>query len=328
MIRFIVIGVLIAVPVFAHDDPANVIHQLTHRIEVEGASARLLTARAFEFRSIGDDEAAIGDFVAALRDNPKYTPAIHGLAKAQLAQGDFDTAEHVAQTALDLASSPAETAQAHALIARVHEGREDVRAALAEWRRALAFEKPEVDWFLAEAEALRALNRVDEAADALGRARERNKSAAIHRAWIHAALDAGKYEDAEPAIANGLASARWKSSWLLMRAQLHTASGNHEAAQADATAARAEIAARLNPQRPDAYLLADLAVALTILGDHDTANTQLAHAEEIGAAAAHIDHARERIARLQDLRRQQLRLERSSHPSKRDALAGPDLASR
>ena len=46
-------GLLVAVPVLAHDGPAEVIERLTLKMERQGRSAELLYQRATEYRTLG-----------------------------------------------------------------------------------------------------------------------------------------------------------------------------------------------------------------------------------------------------------------------------------
>ena len=46
-------AVLLAVPVSAHDAPGDVVRAITHRIETNGPTARLLSARATEYEYLG-----------------------------------------------------------------------------------------------------------------------------------------------------------------------------------------------------------------------------------------------------------------------------------
>ena len=90
--------VLTVAPAPAHDCPGDVIHALSHRMEVEGPTARMLAARAFEYQSLGQWDAAITDFDGALALQPRFSAALQGLAGAHLHLGNWEKAESTART--------------------------------------------------------------------------------------------------------------------------------------------------------------------------------------------------------------------------------------
>ena len=86
--------------VHAHDSPSHVIDSLTHAMKKGGPTARLLTARAFEHRALGDWNAALADFAEALELQPRYDGALLGCAETLLSQGRLSEAESAARTAV------------------------------------------------------------------------------------------------------------------------------------------------------------------------------------------------------------------------------------
>ncbi len=268
-----VIVITVALPVFAHDNPGDVIHALTHRMEAGGVTARLLTARAFEHSYAGNPTPAVDDFNAALALQPNYGAALSGLAAALLTQGKLAEAEHVAQRGLANAPSVDRKAPYYALLARIYENTQRWEAARRRWTDALESTRPEVDWFLAEAECLAQLGRYDERVNALAAARNRNPSVVLHRAWVRALIDAHQLDAARTEIEARLQSTRWKSSWLLLRAQVHAREQDVAGQHRDARAALEELQRRWgpDPDTRDHHLLRDGALALELLGRPEAA---------------------------------------------------------
>ena len=96
--------VLFAASASAHDSPGDVIHALSHRMAIEGPTARLLAARACEYQSLGNSSSALEDFSGALALQPGFGAALQGLAAAHLHQQDWAAAELAALKAIDLYS--------------------------------------------------------------------------------------------------------------------------------------------------------------------------------------------------------------------------------
>lgn len=287
---------LAALPASAHESPGDVVHALTHRIESRGPTARLLAARAFEYQYLSQWNEAIADFEAALDLRPDYPAALNGLAHTLLRQGALERAASAARAGLARAEDPEREVPYHAVLARVHARAERWEPALDAWRAALQSERPEVDWFLGEAACLARLGRYADRAAALDRARQRNPSAVLHRAWVRALVDAGEYRTAMPEVEQALAGARWKSTWLLLRARIHGGQGRTGARKADARAALEEINARWHPGHPDPdpYLLAQAGAAFALLGRPEEARAHLDEARQRGVP-------RERLAEIADV---------------------------
>lgn len=283
-IRITSLLLLTAMPVAAHEAPNRVIDDLTHRIEQSGPSPRLLTARAYEYRAVGALDAAAEDFHAALDRDPEYAAAVHGLARVYLDREDYTQAIATARRGLALSDAVDDEAPYHAIAARAFAAQGRWDESRNAWRAALRASRPEVDWFIGEAECLARLGRISDRADALSDAVARNASAVLRRMRIAALIDAGDLEPAATQIERGLANTRWRASWLLLRARLRQAEGNVPAAQADAAHALEEIQLRLNPEFPDPYLFADAALAHALVGDRDRAWMCLRRAKALGVA--------------------------------------------
>lgn len=273
-------------PALAHESPGDVIHALNHRMAQEGPTARLLHARAWEYQALGQWEAAAEDFEAALALQPRFVDAARGLAAAHLEQGDGVAAEAAARLAIRLLPDPANRAPAEALLARALAAQTRWPEAAEAWHRALAAPNPEVDWFLGEAASLGAQGLHEARVRALDAARKRNPSVVLHRAWVRALVDAGDLETASIEIERGLAAARWQSAWLLLRARVHGRRGDIARQQADAARALEELGARIHPDRPDGWLVAEYGIGLALQGDADGARACEKQARDLGVPVA------------------------------------------
>lgn len=260
------LGFLIQGPCLTgHDSPTHRIEALTARIESEGLSAAWLIDRAFEHNALGDWRKAVADFEAALQLSPHSWSARAGCAKACLNLGEWERAASFALEGIELQDDPSEKAPFFALLAQARMKQEDWSKAHDAWLGALKTPNPQIDWFLGQAETLSQLGKLEEEVDALAEARQRNPSVVLYRAWLHALVDAGHLEQALKEVNLELPKARWKSSWLLLRAQIFQSLGQVTAVSADARAALDEIKTRLNKGRPDPRLLVEEKRALAFL---------------------------------------------------------------
>lgn len=254
-----------------HQSPVHAVQDLTERIEAEGPTARLLVARAYERQSLRNWEAAVVDFKAALELNPRSRVAMNGCAQSLMRLGDFSQAELMAQKGIALDGDVTGQAPFCAILATIYAHQKRWVEALDYWGLALKIPQPEIDWFLGEAEALKQLSRYAEQVKALSNARQRNPSVVLHRAWVRALVDAEEFETAFSEIETGINKSRWKSSWLLLRAQIHGQKQNYDEQRADASTALSEINSRLSPEHPDPYLVLDAARALAFMGQREKA---------------------------------------------------------
>lgn len=280
--------VIAALPAASHDNPNDVVDALTHRIDSNGPTARLLAARAFEYEYQGKWELAIADFEASLKMEPRYLAAVSGLAQTLLRTGDLERAEATARQGLSLEEAPERRGPYYAVIAQVHARSQRWEPALAAWQESLKAAQPEVDWYLGEAEALARLDRYSERADALGRAKDRNPSVVLYRTWLWALVDAGRVEEAAPEINQALERAHWKSTWLLLRARVHALQGAPDAQHADAQAALDEINVRWGWEHPDQdpYLFAYAGLACLLLDDPAKAKAHFETAHKMGVPSS------------------------------------------
>lgn len=277
-----------ALPAVAHKGPEHVVEALTEQIEGQGPTARLLIARAYEHQSLGNWDAVLADFRAALELEPRSRPALSGCAEALLKLDALPEAEAMARRGLALEDDVAGKSPFYALLGRVLARKHSWLDALAAWRGALRSSQPEIDWFLGEAECLARLDRHDERAEALFRASKRNPSVVLRRAWIRALVDAGELEVASREIERGISQSRWLSSWLLLRARVHAQRQLYTEQRADAADALTEIRSRISAEHPDPHLLAEAAQALALLGERDEAFAYLDEARKLGMSEARL----------------------------------------
>lgn len=273
-------------PAAAHDSPGDVIHALSHRMELEGPTARLLAARAYEYQALAQWNEAIADFNGALALQPRYGAALQGLAAAELRADNPVAAESAARRAVALYDDPARQAPGEALLAQVLVAQSRWPEALDAWQRALNAPNPEVDWFLGEAECLGRMKRFTEQAEALAAARLRNPSVVLHRAWVRALVESDQLDDAGSEIEAGLANTRWRSSWLILRARLHEKRGDTAQQREDAMSAFAELQGRINPERPDQWLLTECGISLALAGRESAAREYEKQARDLGVPSA------------------------------------------
>ena len=284
-VHSVLLAVFMTVPLlYGHQSPVHVVEDLSENLATQGSSAKLLTARGYEYQSLGNWSAAVADFNAALELDSHARSAIAGCAEASLNLGDFGEAEKMCRRGLALVVEPAEQAPYYALLARIMTRESRWLDALDAWQMALLSPQSEVDWFLGESEALARLGRLKERVKALSQAIERNPSIVLRRAWIRALVDAGEFDVASREIERGISQSRWQSFWLLLRAQVHGQNQNHDEQRVDAATAFAEIKSRLSPEYPDPYLLVEAAKALAYLGDQGEALAYLEKARSHGVS--------------------------------------------
>jgi len=263
----------------AHHSPNDVIEALTQRISGGERTAKVLVQRGDEYRSIGKEELATADYESALKRNVEYIPAFYGLAHVYYGQLRLDESQKISEHGLAVARNANESSPFHAILARIHERNEQWERALDSWRHSLASSRPNVNWFLGEARTLKKLNRINEARESLEAAMNRNSSIVLRRTWLDTLIRCGDTLEAEKHISAGLARARWKSSWLLLRARIRMAQNQPDAARQDAHAALSEIDLRWSPNSVNPFLTADRGLALLLLGRHEEARacTELAY---------------------------------------------------
>ena len=267
---------------FAHHSPNQVIQSLTQRITKGERTPTIFVRRGDEYRAIGENQSAITDYDAALQLAAKSLPALYGMAQARFSLAQWTEALTVAKRGLALTSDIEEAAPFHAISARIHVRNAEDELALDSWHQAIASSRPNVNWFLGESRALKRLGEIDDARYALEAAMKRNPSTVLRRAWIESLIHCEELPEAEKYISAGLARARWKSSWLLLRARLRLAQNQSNAAHQDARTALSEISRRQSHGAVNPFLAADRGHALHILGRDEEAKDDLELARTYG----------------------------------------------
>ncbi len=248
-----------------HDSPSHRIDALTDRIDEDGPRAELLIERGFEFNALGDWSSAAVDFEAALILSPSSWAALMGCAEAYSRLGRWEEVITLAHSGIAYQETPARQAPFYALLARSRMEKKQWKQASEAWKRAMDSSNPEIDWYLGQSETLYQLQEYNQQVQALAEARERNPSVVLYRAWLEALVNSGRWEQAMAEVNRELSKARWKSSWLLLRARIHRVMERKEDQINDAKAALNEIQSRLHPDRPDPQLVREQNQALTLL---------------------------------------------------------------
>ncbi len=262
----LLIGLLAGLPCSrGHDSPSHRIDALSARLEEEGPRLNLLIDRGFEYIAVGNWLSATVDFEAALAIAPNSRAALFGCAEAYSRLGRWEDVAKLARTGLSYLNTPSTKAPFYAMLARSLIENKQWDQAAGAWDKAMESSNPEIDWYLGQAEALYQLKEYNRQVEALGEARARNPSVVLYRAWLEALINSGRWEQALAEVNRELPNARWKSSWLLLRARIYQAMEMRDALISDAQAALDEIQSRLHPDRPDPQLVKERDQALTLL---------------------------------------------------------------
>ena len=180
----------------AHDGPHDVIAQLDHKIEVEGASARLLVARADEHVVLGHNELAKNDYLGAYELNQNASGALMGLARLALEAGEPDVAIAWSRRGVEATKLTGFEPAFYALMARAHAMNDQHAQEREAWSAAIASAHPQTEWLLAHADATRRSVGDEAALEALAVAREKNPSVLIERAQIELLIEVGQIVNA------------------------------------------------------------------------------------------------------------------------------------
>ena len=257
----------------AHESPEHTIHALNARTKLTPAQ---LYQRALAHRAIHEPEEAIRDLQAAISSEPGNLGYRLELCEAQLAAGEATEARHTADHALTLATSEDQRAGVQILRAQSYQLERKPKQALAATQRAFQeVPKGEIEWILLRSECQRALGLHQERIDALTEGLKNHPSAVIQTHRLDALIDASEFSAALKEIEQELANRRWKSSYLVKRARCLIGLGDEEDVKTALRSALGEIAARLNPERPDLFLLVDQGFAYALLGQQTKAESSL-----------------------------------------------------
>lgn len=260
---------------FAHEDPHDVIHSLTHRLEhAESADkADLYFKRAVEYR-------ASGQKLKAQKDLLRYTalkPDDH-VGWLELGRVEADGVARLGYLlrSLVLAESDHEKSMSnYGLAEHFYEGKAySVALDYCEESILLGGEKA-LTPLLFKSHLLWRLGELGQRVEFLTKAKEGNQSIVLENAWVDAVIDAGQGDKVKDLIVKEMEGSRFKSSWLIRAARCE-AEGSVKRKEY-AQLAINEIQLRLNVKRPDVTLLMDLARAFMLLGEHDEAVHYLKH---------------------------------------------------
>jgi len=268
----------------AHPDTWHTIELLSTQIATGDRRAPLFYARGTEYRTLEKWAEAEQDFRECLAQDTGFFPARKDLAMVMLSAGRPGEAAVAAHEAVAAgAGRPAASlAPAWANVARVERARERWAEVLAATDEALRLApRGEVDWFLLREEAFRAQGRLADAVADLARGERLLRSSLLRSAWLDALLEAGRASETLAPIEAALAETRHQAPWLIRRARARARQGDMAAAQADWTAALAELESRLVPEDPDPTLLVQKGLALAGLGRRGDAAAALQAARAI-----------------------------------------------
>ena len=293
--RIAVVGFLVLVAALsattsteAHPDARELIARYTAEIDAGSRDPKVYYDRSVAWRSVNRNHEAAADLKKALELNPEFLMALQQLPRVLAAQGQVDEAIDTAKKAIEVARAHGRAAEAHCwgVLARVElarKGHASARAALAK-----AFElQPagDLDWFLAEADALQALGKSNEAIKALKKAHDRTGSVVLRNAWLDTLLDAGRGVEALPLIEAELKARPRNSAWLVRRARARLSTKNVADAEADLRLAVEELDRKISADHPHVALLIDRAMAWALLGEKERAAKDIAVARDHGASA-------------------------------------------
>ena len=277
---------ILPTPALAHPDAMELIARYNALLEAGNEDPKIYYDRSLAWRSLNRLEEATADLKKALEMNPGFLLAHYELPRVLATHGHIEEAAKAAKRAIEVArgDSPTSEARCWGVLARVELARNGFTPALGALRKASElYPTGELDWTLAEADALRGLGKSGEAIKALKRNYDRTKSLVLRNAWLDALLDANRGAEALPIIEAELAARPRKSPWLIRRARARFDSGDKERARADLRLALEELAHRIVADHPDVVLLVERSMAWALLGDKTRAIKDLTLARENGA---------------------------------------------
>jgi lipopolysaccharide biosynthesis regulator YciM len=264
-------------------DPAKAINSLKHYGEVEPNSPNPHDSLAEIFRFTGNDSAAIEQYKAALKVDPKFVNSQEGLGGTRVLMGDFNNALKEYDRAIQIADNPVDELDARCQQAivffwegRPAEGRKAL-AALAE--EAAKRREPNGKFEIGLAAAMLAANSSDELSQLAALAaflekplegmseadRDLNRSAALRERARIASLS-GQLDDASAAVSQLEALANSSRDSVVMNAY-ESARGYLLLQKGDLAAAANALAAE--PHSP--LVLEQLALAQEKLGNTSAA---------------------------------------------------------
>lgn len=260
----------------AHESPEHSIKHLTEHIQIE-RSAGNLYQRAIAYRATGQMEKAATDLREAINLDPENLDYHLELCRVLLAQQKLSRALNYANRALKIAHTPPQRAVCHIMRAEAYHRSGRAKPALQSCQ--LAFKevpKGEIEWFILRSETQLTLGHLEQRITDLKIGHLLHHSAVLKSHWIDALIDAGEFQTALPLVESELSERRLKSSWLIKRARILQGLERPDEAASDLAQAQSEIKARLNPARPDIFLLADQTRIHILKGNRNEAKKSLA----------------------------------------------------
>lgn len=256
----------------AHDDPHDVIHDLTHQIEKGENLQELYMKRAMEHRSVGHLKATQSDLIKVTQLNSDHFYAWLALGKLQADKGSallyLENAKEV--TANEEQKALVNIAYADHYYLNSSEDNDLLAlkyAGEALGNRGETYQDTEL--VLLKAHLLHCVGRLDERAKFLAEVMQKNVSVVIRNKQIDARIAKGDTEGLIPLIRSEIENSRFTSSWKIRLAQCELARNpaGSDAASQLLNEAILEINKRYNPANPDSTLLMDRALANYLLGD-------------------------------------------------------------
>ncbi|MBA4017907.1 MAG: hypothetical protein C0483_12085 [Pirellula sp.] len=255
-----------------------------------GTSAELLYRRAIEYRALRDWAHAEADLNAALVLSPDDSVSTIELARILIRQPS--KAFHAAllidglQRRFELIEPrPAFYADLVGLEAELNCECKAWEEAVAAFSEAIAL-RGDTAWYLLRSRAQAHLPEQRQSQLAgLRSGYTTTQSPVLLRELCDALLSpadessAAERREAAEIVEEELAANRYRSAWLLRRAQLHTLAGRSADAEADLREALAELAPRIHPTRPDVDLVIQRGTARALLGQVAEARADLRQAE-------------------------------------------------
>ena len=250
---------------YSHDSPNDVIDALSHRIETDSASVRLLVSRAYEFRAYGDLDAAESDLVAALTMDASDVAACVALGQLYVFRNRYDDALGIVNAGMRHGSSIEDRSGLHGLAAEAHLGKGSWKAGLLEIDQALNGSPGELEWSLVKSRILSELGLYGERLEFLRNASGRNGSIVLQIELVGALRDVRRFDESIRMIEGYIEKRRWKADWYLRRAEVFVLMKDFGLACADAERALDEIDVRMEMHGVDDELLKVRARAIGIL---------------------------------------------------------------
>ena len=180
---------------FGHDSPLHVIQLLTERIESEGEIPSLLLRRSYEYRAMGDYEAAERDLSRIIEIDPYAMSAYGELARVRWAQDDTEGADAAMRAGLEMSAPEAERSELLAVGAEFRESEGEFGEALKLCEAALKARPGNLDWMLQRSRLQHLLGQYDARIAGLREAVQRNPSIVLAIELTDALIDGGEHAE-------------------------------------------------------------------------------------------------------------------------------------